>query len=60
MKCFVLEERINKFEALNKQERIEMIWMWCIQGVITLSQFKKLISFNSNSLLVIVDKKKIR
>lgn len=45
MKDFVFEERVKKLEELNKDERIKMIWMWCKQNVITLNQFKQLISY---------------
>ena len=45
MKDFVFEERIKKLEELNKDERIKMVWMWCKQNVITLNQFKQLISY---------------
>jgi hypothetical protein len=40
MKDFVFEERVKKLE-----ERIKMVWMWCKQNVITLNQFKQLISY---------------
>jgi len=45
MKDFVFEERVKKLEELNKDERIKMVWMWCKQNVITLNQFKQLISY---------------
>lgn len=45
MKDFVFEERVKKLEELNKVERIKMVWMWCKQNVITLNQFKQLISY---------------
>ena len=45
MKDFVFEERVKKLEELNKDERIKMVWMWCKQNVITLNQFKQLVSY---------------
>ncbi len=45
MKDFVFEERINKLKELNKDERIKMVWMWSKQNVITLNQFKQLLSY---------------
>ena len=45
MKDFDFEERVKKLEELNKDERIKMVWMWCKQNVITLNQFKQLISY---------------
>jgi len=44
MKDFVLEERIKKLEGLNKDECVKMVWMWSKQNVITLNQFKQLLS----------------
>jgi hypothetical protein len=51
MKDFVFEERVKKLEELNKDERIKMLWMWCKQNVITLNQFKQLISYCCNEVL---------
>ncbi len=45
MKDFVFEERIKKLENLSKDECVKLIWMWSKQNLITLNQFKQLLTY---------------
>lgn len=45
MKDFKLEDCVKKLESLEKSDRIVVLWQWTKQGHISLTQFKKLLTY---------------